>query len=223
MTYPQSTNAPAWQDGGAVPAHARGGPARWEWRTFDYQPQRWQEVLSGGVRSNEGSLRSETYLITPQCPSDVKLRDGVVEVKHLVMTDPDGLERWRLLHSEGFPMTPDVVAALCHVWQCDNDIPEAALPTAEHLFAVLARHATGVRIVPARKWRRSYQIHGCAAERATVLAGGALLETLSLEHEDPAALRRALRLLRLDREPNTSYPLALRRLFGWVGESSVRS
>jgi hypothetical protein len=199
-----------------------GAPAvsRWEWRTFDYQPQRWQEVLRNGVRSTAGSLRTETYLITPETRYDVTIRDDRIEARELVGSDHSGLEMWRATITAPFPLASGVLAELCAMWRCPEEVDHPNLPTPEHLLAFLQRHMPEVTIVPCRKWRRAYRIHGCRAERATVLAGGELLETLSLEHEDPDVLLEALRNVRLDRERNTSYVIVMKQSLGWIGEAT---
>ena len=198
-----------------TPAAAPEPSPRWEWRSFDYRPQLWQEALRGAAAAGSGALTAETYLLTRQSTSNVKLRDDRVEVKRLLQTDGAGLEQWRPVLKAAFPLAPNVLAELCDHWQRPRPDVCPLLPTSEHLLSFLARQAPDVRVIPLRKWRRAYRLHECTAERATVLVDGGLLETLSLEQADPALLLAALQTLHLDKERNTNYVLALKRLVGW--------
>ena len=203
-------------DGEPAPAVSAPAPApRWEWRSFDYRPELWEEVLRGAVASGPGAPTAETYFLTRQSASNVKLRGERVEVKQLLETDAAGLELWRPVLKAAFPLAPDVLAELCDYWRRPRPDVCPPLPTPEHLLSFLARQAPDVRVIPLRKWRRAYRLEECIAERATVLVEGGPLETLSLEHADPVLLHAALRTLHLDQARNTNYVLALKRLVGW--------
>jgi hypothetical protein len=56
----------------------------------------------------------------------------------------------------------------------------------------------------------------CDGERVTILIEGRLLESLSLEHVDPAVLLAALKALHLDQEANTNYLRAIKGVLGWL-------
>jgi exopolyphosphatase/guanosine-5'-triphosphate,3'-diphosphate pyrophosphatase len=64
---------------------------RWEWRAFGER--------FGAAESRLGSLHvegvvesDETYLLSAQCRDAVKVRAGLMDVKHLERVDDDGLE-----------------------------------------------------------------------------------------------------------------------------------
>lgn len=190
------------------------GRPRWEWRSFDYRPRLWQEALGPGLQLTVDSLTSESYLLAPGVPANVKIRRDRLEVKTLLRTDSAGLQQWWPDLKATFPLDAGNLAALLRLLQCPatEDLPTLATPDA--LFEFLGRRIPGLRVIPVRKWRRSGTLEGCRVERATVLVSGTVLESLAFEHEDAAVLRQVLQSRGLDQLPNTSYPVALGRVPG---------
>ncbi|MES2125238.1 MAG: hypothetical protein V4503_11185 [Gemmatimonadota bacterium] len=206
---------------GAVPVppactFAPEPPLRWEWRTFDYQAQRWARLLQQVELTPTPGPSSETYLLTPRSPDNVKIRNGRVEVKQLLRTSPDGLELWRPSLKEEFPLDSRTVSALCHAWQCEQPEVTPVLPTPEALTAWITRTLPEVRIIPIRKLRHRFRLGECEGEWASIESDDATLETLALEHHDPAVLRQALDTLRLTDAPNINYVTGLKRFIGWT-------
>ena len=189
---------------------------RWEWRSFEYKPHLWQEAMAGSVRTTPLVMTSEIYLPTRRSPCNVKIRHELLDVKQLRTTDAAGLELWEPTLKCGFPLPPETLDALCHDWQCLRPDTVPSLPTPEHLLSFISRSLPDVRIVPLRKWRRRIRLADCDGERVTILIEGRLLESLSLEHQDPAVLLAALKALRLDQEENTNYLRAIKGVLGWL-------
>ncbi|MFL6224083.1 MAG: Ppx/GppA family phosphatase, partial [Actinomycetes bacterium] len=81
---------------------------RWEWRVF-----------GPGLGAAEGALAGlgpgpvqeseELYLLSP-AGANVKVRDGLMDVKLLQEVDGDGLERWEPVLKAGFPLPAAEVA-----------------------------------------------------------------------------------------------------------------
>jgi|CXWL01.1.fsa_nt_gi hypothetical protein len=188
---------------------------RWVWRSFDYQPRRWHEVLRDALPTQPGRMLSETYLLTRQSMNLVKLRQDRVDVKRLLTAEASGLERWQPVRDAVMPLAPEVVADLCALWQCEAPPACPTVGSPDELYAFLSRHLRDVQVLPARIWRRDYHLHDCMVQRATMLVGGTVLEMLAFEHQDLATLRAALRAVRLTGEENTSCLMALRRQLGW--------
>ena len=66
---------------------------RWEWRTFGEgfgRPRR------GSRRSTPGAVddSDEIYVLSTRSDASVKMRDGLMDVKHLETVNDDGLEQW---------------------------------------------------------------------------------------------------------------------------------
>lgn len=189
-----------------------GSAGAWEWRTFDYQPRLWRDALHHGVRLGPGFVTAETYLLAGQSPANVKLRNDRVEVKQPIETGRSGVERWTPLGTQMFPLTRNAMNLLCDAWRRPRVNVHPSLLTPADLVSYLCSHAPDVRVVPLRKWRRAYRVHGCMVERTTVLVGGAVFESLSFAHPDAEALNAALQCLYLKPARNTNYVTWLKGL-----------
>lgn len=189
--------------------------ARWEWRSFEYQPELWQHALGEHPVAVQASLSRETYLLVPDARINVKIRNDRLEVKQLLASDPAGIQQWSPTLQAELPLASSELAALLRIWQCEpaGEFPRR-LPARELMRWLLGR-VPSLQVIPLKKWRRRYEVDGCRAERATIHARGAILESLAFEHEDPAVLLATLNSRGLDPACNTSYPLALCRLIGW--------
>jgi exopolyphosphatase/guanosine-5'-triphosphate,3'-diphosphate pyrophosphatase len=76
---------------------------RWEWRTFGEK--------FGGIEERLGSMEpervvesDETYLLSGEGVDAVKVRDGLMDVKHLEQVDDDGLELWKPVMKSPLPI-----------------------------------------------------------------------------------------------------------------------
>lgn len=180
---------------------------RWEWRTFGEQ--------FGGAEERLGSMEpervvesDETYLLSGEGVDAVKVRDGLMDVKHLEQVDDDGLELWKPVMKAPLPIVAAdaraVLAALRVSAPLDRDTYD---------LADLATAAGGaVRVVPVHKTRRHCTIGGCMAELTDLRSGDRSTRTIAIESEDLARVIAAVRELGLGSRPNVSVPRGLRAL-----------
>jgi exopolyphosphatase / guanosine-5'-triphosphate,3'-diphosphate pyrophosphatase len=201
---------------------------RWEWRVFGPGLGAAEEALAG-LGSGPVQESEELYLLSP-AGANVKVRDGLMDIKLLQEVDGDGLERWEPVLKEGFPLP---VAEVARVFQA-LEVAAPALGrdaySLEQLLAELVEPSDAVRVVRAHKRRVRYRLGACLAESAQVEADGRTQPTVAVESEDPAAVLAAVRRLGLDGQVNTSYPRALTALVAgsWrhavidVGTNSVK-
>ncbi len=67
---------------------------RWEWRTFGEQfgeaDARFAALTEERVQQSE-----EVYLVATASEANVKIRDGLLDIKLLERVDSNGLEQWR--------------------------------------------------------------------------------------------------------------------------------
>ena len=180
---------------------------RWEWRTFGER--------FGGAEERLGSLPSErvaesddTYLLSAESIDAVKVRDGLMDVKHLEQVDDNRLELWKPVMKSPLPISaadaPAVLAALRVSAPLDRD---------SYDLADLARAAgAAVRVVPVHKSRRHYTISGCMVELTDLRTGDRSTRTIAIESEEPARVIAAVRELGLGSRPNVNLPLGLRAL-----------
>ena len=185
---------------------------RWEWRTFAASfgdaDQRFRELPPGKVHDSD-----EVYLLSPHCDANVKIRDGLMDIKTLEQVDPRGLEQWRPVMKAAFPLRAAEVAELCAALQV-APLPVRDAYALEAIQAGLTHPSRGVRAVPIHKKRQRYTVGGCQAEMTELAADGRATRTVAIESEDPARVWAAVREMGLERFENLSYPRALKRLLG---------
>ncbi len=187
---------------------------RWEWRTFE--PPDGAVARLAATPPEGATAGEETYAVSRDAESTVKVRDGLLDVKHLEEVDDRGLERWRPVMKVPSPILAadlrTVIAAL--------GVPVPRLDRASYRIDELLRRAVDgevVRAVPVSKRRTRYAFHGCSAEVTEVVAAGRSLRTIAVESADHGMVLDALAELGVDPGANTNYPRALARLAGLAG------
>src|SRR3954452_10960280 len=95
------TRPPADESVGAMAAIV----PRWEWRVFgeDIEPAESRLAALAPERVRESD---EVYLLAPGSDASVKVRDGLIDVKHLRSVNEDGLEQWIPVLKAAFPLAP---------------------------------------------------------------------------------------------------------------------
>lgn len=183
---------------------------RWEWRTFGpgfgSADDELSKLVSGDAQESE-----ELYLLARD-EANVKVRDGLMDVKLLRETDADGLERWEPVLKEGFPLSADRVGEVLKALGVANASVTRSAYELDQLLDELIRPSGVVREATIRKRRARFRIDGCTGELTDVSADGRSTRTAAMESEDAAAVVRAVRDLGLGSYVNTSYPRALTAL-----------
>ena len=180
---------------------------RWEWRTFGEQFGGAEERL--GPLAPEGVVESdEAYLLSAEGVDAVKVRDGLMDIKHLEAVDDDGLELWKPSLKSPLPIAAaDAEAVLAAL--------RVSAPLDRDRYDVddLARAAAGaIRVVPVHKTRRHCTIGGCMAELTDLRSGDRWTRTIAIESDEPARVIAAVRELGLSSRPNLSVPRGLSAL-----------
>jgi len=185
---------------------------RWEWRTFATSfgdaDRRFSQLPPGRMQESD-----ELYLLAPSTDANVKVRDGLMDIKTLEDVNADGLERWRPVMKGQFPLPAADAAKVCAALQV-APLTLHEVYTLEELQAELTHPSRGVRVVHVHKKRQHYTIAGCLAEMSEVIAEGHATRTVALECEDPARVHAAVREMGLGQFENVSYPRGLKRLLG---------
>lgn len=180
---------------------------RWEWRTFGEEFGGAEERL-GSIESERVAESDETYLLSEVGVDAVKVRDGLMDVKHLEQVNDDRLELWKPVMKSPLPVAAaDARAVLAAL------LISASLDSDPYNLADLAKAAGGaVRLVPVHKTRRHFTIAGCMAELTDLRTSDRSTRTIAIESEDPARVIAAVRDLGLDSRPNVNVPQGLRSL-----------
>ncbi|MDH2413978.1 Ppx/GppA family phosphatase [Nocardioides sp. CER19] len=204
---------------------------RWEWRSFG------EHLGESGTGLAELPVQqvvdsSELYLLATPGTDLVKVRDGLMDIKHLQRVGDGGLELWNPVLKAAFPLSATDVAAVAAAWgvEAPTTIGEQGLSLDGLLEHVVAPNPR-LRAVEVRKHRQRYQLRGCLAEVTDVRTDHGATRTVAIESEDPAAVVATLAELGLAGRPNVNYGRGLKVLehFGTerfavidVGTNSVK-
>ncbi len=182
---------------------------RWEWRCF--APSLAALADRAGMPADTPARDSaETYILAlgTAVSANIKIRGRALDVKRLRQTDADGLEQWEPVLNASFPLSRSNMQAIFG----PRALPRDPYTLAE-LLSFVARDPA-LRAVAVKKSRRGFTFSGCIAEMAQVTVDKIVLQSLSLEHEDPKRVLAALGTLGLDSHANTNYPRGLMRALG---------
>jgi exopolyphosphatase/guanosine-5'-triphosphate,3'-diphosphate pyrophosphatase len=203
---------------------------RWEWRAFGEAFDAAEKSLAG--RSPPRLQESdELYLLSVHSDSSVKVRDGLMDVKHLEEVDDEGLERWMPVMRAPFPLSAaDVGSVLATLGVAEPALARTAY-TLDELVEELVRPRAQLRAVPVHKRRKHHTFDGRMAEVTELRADGGTARTIAVESEDPARVSATVRELGLGGRPNVSVARGLKALIGFgarrfavidVGTNSVK-
>jgi exopolyphosphatase/guanosine-5'-triphosphate,3'-diphosphate pyrophosphatase len=78
---------------------------RWEWRTFRQDFGKAEPRLTA-LAPDRVQHSAEVYVLVIDSDANVKYRDNLLDIKQLERVNDDGLEQWRPLLKERFPLAP---------------------------------------------------------------------------------------------------------------------
>ncbi|GAA1964357.1 hypothetical protein GCM10009798_25670 [Nocardioides panacihumi] len=193
---------------------------RWEWRTFgDHFDGAESAFAQLPVEQTVDS--DELYLLSSASTDLVKVRDGLMDVKHLQQIGPDGLEQWAPVLKASFPLTPADLATVTAAWGVPT--PPGAAPDGLSLEALMERvvgPTPQLRAVEVHKHRVRHTIGGCLAEVTGVRTRRAETRTIAIESEDPSRVLAVLAEVGLAGRPNVNYGRGLESVEG-IGPERV--
>jgi exopolyphosphatase/guanosine-5'-triphosphate,3'-diphosphate pyrophosphatase len=191
---------------------------RWEWRCFGEFPGAVESAL-GTTAPERVQESDETYLLSVASTDAVKLRDKLIDVKHLVGVDSAGIEQWTPVLKTGFPLSPaDVGSVLAALGVASPaGLTRASYSWRELLDDVVTPHPD-LLAVDVHKRRERYTIGGCQAELTEVRTADASTRTTAIESENAGAVVAALRQLGLAPRPNVSFARGLKSLLRFGSE-----
>jgi exopolyphosphatase/guanosine-5'-triphosphate,3'-diphosphate pyrophosphatase len=187
--------------------------SRWEWRTFG-QDFAAAESRLASVAAEKVQQSEEIYLLSTLSDGNVKIRDQLLDIKRLEAVNADGLERWRPVLKEPFPLGASAALELNAALGLNSMAVEAEKLTLDALLERLAALSGPVHVVNVTKTRSRFHIQGCIAEHTVVIADGRKVRTVAVEDTDASKVVGAVRALGLDGYPNTSYPRGLLQVLG---------
>ncbi len=202
---------------------------RWEWRTFGDRFTAADAVLAPLVPQRT-SRSDELYFLSTHSDASVKVRDGLMDVKHLLRVNDDGLELWTPVLKAGFPLSRDDAAAVLTTLGVAGSLGRESYPL-DDLIGEQIRPNPDIRTVEVHKQRSQYDLEGCTVELTELTADGATVQTCGVESPDPTRVSAMARRLGLSDRGNVSVARGLKALVGFdthryavidVGTNSVK-
>jgi hypothetical protein len=184
---------------------------RWEWRSFGNDFPRVQAMVEDLPHGHRRS--SEIYILSAASDANVKIRDGLLDVKRLLAIDGD-LERWSPVLKSPFPIGADQIAEVARHWAIAAPPLARARYTVDQFLAEIVSPSSALHTIAVEKDRRLATIDGCTVEAATLAVLGTSVRTVAVESADAAAVRRVVDGLGLTDAPPVNYVSALKRLVG---------
>jgi len=157
----------------------------------------------------------ETYFLSTETnEANVKVRDGLLDIKTKTGETPEGYEIFQPRGKFQFPVKKaDLSEILSHLKvEIALDKNEYSIET----FIEMARKHPQLAPVIVEKMRYGFTIDGIICEYATVWFNGAQIETACAESENYAGMKEVVEGLKLADKPNTNYLKAAKRILGMI-------
>ena len=205
---------------------------RWEWRGFGDE-LRAVESIFGRESSKQVVESDEVYVLSVRGTDGVKVRDELMDVKHLLEVNDDGLEQWVPVMKTGFPVSATDVGSVLRALRVDaqsSRLARAAYTLPEFLDDVVGPHPD-LLAVEVHKRRERYTVGGCMAEVSEISTGHGSTHTVAIESEDAKRVIQTVRDVGLASRPNVSLVRGLKAMVGFgverfavvdVGTNSVK-
>lgn len=191
---------------------------RAEFRVFGHgiietvQKKMWD---AGAILWRARKMPAETYFLSVHTDeANVKVRDGLLDIKTKVGETPEGYEIFQPRGKFQFPVKkPDLTTILSHLG-VKMDLGRETCALEE--FTEIARRHPDLVPVTIEKMRYGFTVDGIICEYAQVWFNGALLESACSESENYLGMRKAIVALGIDSMPNINYLKAAKRVVGMV-------
>ncbi len=184
---------------------------RWEWRTFGDRLGAAGDRL-GALAPDHVEESDEVYLLSGRDGDTVKIRDGLMDIKHLESTNDEGLEQWVPVMKAAFPLAAkDVAAALAGLGASVPTLAQSSYAVDELIDDVVLP-SDDVWAARVHKVRRHFTLGGCMAELTDVRTDGASTRTIAIESPDAGRVIAAVREAGLGGRQNVSFPRGLKAL-----------
>lgn len=158
-------------------------------------------------------MPEETYILSRFTnEANVKVRDGLLDIKTKVGETPEGFEIFQPRGKFQFPVKRAELEEIFHNLKVEEKLSKDTYTFEE--FCDLIRRNPNTALVGVEKMRYGFSVNGVICEYAQVWFNGAMVETACCESEDYAAMKGAVEALGLAGQPNTNYLMAAKRVIG---------
>ena len=182
---------------------------RWEWRTFTHQSDVETKISTYPLTRQVES--SDVYILSELSMENAKVRNDLMDIKSLQVVTKDGLEQWKPVKKEKFPLPLEEVQKMFSVFRVP--MPEFSKDTCTFdEFVELVKTDDRIICVTVDKSRRLYDVDGCIVEVADLKIAGKSIMTVAVELEDPDKVRDTMKMLGLSGLENINYVTAIKRM-----------
>jgi exopolyphosphatase/guanosine-5'-triphosphate,3'-diphosphate pyrophosphatase len=184
---------------------------RWEWRTFGRSFGQAEERF-GALSAERVQESDELYLLSKTVDENVKIRDGLLDVKQLEAVNADGLEQWVPVLKASFPLAASDAASVLELLAASLPSLRRDAYTLDEFLQELVVPSEELAALRVHKRRQRYSIGGCMAELTDLRTDAGDTRTVAVESEDPDRVIATVRDLGLASFPNTSFPRGLKEM-----------
>ena len=155
----------------------------------------------------------EMYFLSRLTNEDnVKVRDGLLDIKTKVGETPDGYEIFQPSGKFQFPVKKEDVAKILENMKAELSLSQDTY-TIDEFIAIVNDHPD-LAAVNVDKKRYGFSVDGIICEYGQVCFNGAMLETTCCESEDYEGMKKAIEALEISGLENMNYLKAAKRVIG---------
>ena len=167
----------------------------------------------GAVLHKARKMPAETYFLSARTTeANVKVRDGLLDIKTKVGETPEGYEIFQPRGKFQFPVPKEDLATIIGHLKVEMSLDKDSYSIDE--FIEMARRHPEMVPVQVEKMRYGFTVEGIICEYAQVWFNGALVESACCESENYEGMKKAVEALGISSMPNTNYLKAARRVVG---------
>ncbi len=158
-------------------------------------------------------MPAETYFLsTLTNEANVKVRDGLLDIKTKVGETPEGYEIFQPRGKFQFPVKREDLATILSHLKVDAALDQETYTL--DAFIAFARQHPALCPVSVEKMRYGFTIEGIICEYAQVWFNGALVESACAESENYEGMKKVIEGMGIAAMPNTNYLKAAKRVVG---------
>jgi hypothetical protein len=158
-------------------------------------------------------MPKETYFLSAKTnDANVKVRDGLLDIKTKVGETPEGYEIFQPRGKFQFPVKKEDLATILSHLKVEMVLDKEVYTIDE--FIAMARKHPDLVPVAVEKMRYGFTIDGIICEYAQVWFNGAMVESACAESENYDGMRQVIEGLGISAMPNTNYLKAAKRVMG---------
>ena len=175
---------------------------------------------AGATLQKARKMPAETYLLSANTDdANVKVRDGLLDIKLKVGLTPEGYEIFQPSGKFQFPVKQTDLAEIVAHLKVDLSLDRDSYTIDE--FIGMARRHPDLVPVTVEKMRYGFTVAGIICEFARVWFNGAMVETACCESENYAGMRKVIETLGIAAMPNTNYLRAAKRVVGMLSNTEI--